>query len=213
MFIKPKKTTFNAPALVYRRFSRIERSRQNAIVYKCEKNVTGTYSWFVFDAELQTFTEILEEDVNAKEIVMVTSNSVIYQSGENYFYWNNTINTTATPINTWVKTQTLPNTYTTLKDAGYSNIGRYQMNAYYFVGQVDYIITGEVAGTKTQPIKGNIMDLQSMNIKYYNDDIIIGEEDLVVVDGALFSAESPDYSIKHMPRPYTIRYVTLNSIL
>ena len=210
MNIKPKKTTFNPKALVYRRISKIESSLQESIVYKCLQDNGVAYQYFIFDKDKNEFAEIYDiGHLNAKEYRVVTSQYQVFKSNNTYFHWNTTIN----PKNTWVATDTLPQNYTTLADAGFSNIGKYQMNAYYFVGQIDYIITGEVAGTKTQPIKGIIMDLESMNIKYYNDDIVIGEEDLVVVGGKLFSAESPDYSIKHMPRPYTIRYVTLNSIL
>ena len=57
------------------------------------------------------------------------------------------------------------------------------------------------------------MPLQSMNIKYYDDGLTLDQEDLVVVNGALYTVENPDYSIKHMPRPYKIYYATLNSIM
>ena len=205
MNLKPKKTTFNTPALVYRRFSRIERSRENLIAYNC-LGYPNSHYYFVFDTE-KGFVSISSEVYStATKVISVTSSTQIFQYQNKYYQWN-------TIQKKWIESDTLPIGYTTLAQTGWSNMGKYQMNAYYFVGQVDFIITGEVAGTKTQPIKGIIMDLESMNIKYYNDDIVIGEEDLVVVDGKLYSAESPDFAIKHMPRPYIIRYVTLNSIL
>ena len=205
--LKPKKTTFNAPALVYRRFTRLESSRQLSIVYKCADRF-NQYTYWVFDREKLYFSSINNvADLINPTFIVVNDNSQVFQFGEYYYYWDKlTVY--------WVRTQTLPQNYTTLAGTGFSNIGtKYQINQYYCVGQINYIITGEVAGTKTQPIKGMIMPLTSLNIKYYDDDLILDQEDLVVLNGALYSVENPDYSIKHMPRPYKIYYATLNSIL
>lgn len=205
MNLKPKKTTFNPKALVYRRFSRIERSRENLVAYDCIGN-DSSHNYFIFDTE-KGFVSISNEVFStATKVIQVTAASQIFQYQDKYYQWR-------TIQKVWLALSILPSDYTTLAQTGWSNMGKYQMNAYYFVGSVDFIITGEVAGTKTQPIKGQIMDLESMNIKYYNDKIIMSEEDLVVVNGKLYSVESPDYSIKHMPRPYKIYYATLNSVL
>lgn len=214
MNIKPKKTTFNSPALVYRRVTRTFSALSYLNVYKCE-NHNGDLLYFVFDKDEVDFVEIELPELEHELIVVGTSSTMVFTTKDQngkiyYFYWNSIANNNN---GAWVKSETIPESYTTLRQAGFANIGKYQTNAYVYVGQVDYIITGEVAGTKTQHIKGLIMPLQSMNIKYYDDSCVIDEEDLVVVNGALYSAESPDYSIKHMPRPYKIYYVTLNSIL
>lgn len=204
--LKPKKTSFNARALVYRRITRLERSRQSLIVFKCLM-LDSSYTYYNFDSELQEFVSVdITSLVGDYELVVVTTSTAIYQCGANYFYWD-------TSTQKWVKTTTLPVGYTTLAQTGFSNIGKYQTNAYVYAGAIDYMIKGEVAGTKTQPIKGTILPLQSMNIQYFDDYINIGEEDLVVIDGLLYSVENPDYTIKHFPRPYKIYYATLNSIL
>lgn len=203
--LKPRKTTFNPKLAVYRRFTRIEKSLSLKILFKCPKQ-NSNFDYFAFDYDNQHFVKVNDNVPSNVQLVTITSSSQIFQSGTNYFYWD-------TVHYKWQKTTTLPVGYTSLANAGFSNIGRYQTNTYYFVGSIDYIITGEVAGTKTQPIKGNIMPLTSMNIKYYDDYLNLDEEDLVVVDGHLYSVESPDYSIKHSPRPYKIYYATLNSIL
>ena len=205
MILKPKKTSFNAPAVVYRRVTRLERTRTEQTVFSCVADNSDLY-YYIFDSELNDFvvidpTEIVGEYTTRS----VTSTNQYFQNGSDYFHWNTT-------THEWAKTQNLPATYT-LNPAGYSNIAKYQKNVYVYAGTFDYVITGEVAGTKVQPIKGNIMPLKSMNIKYYNDFINLDEEDLVVVNGALYAVESPDYVIKHMPRPYKIYYATLTSIL
>ena len=204
--LKPKKTSFNARALVYRRITRLEKSRQSLIVFKCLM-LNSSYTYYNFDNDLQEFVSIdISTLVGDYDLVVVTSSTAIYQSGTNYFYWN-------TSTEKWVKSTTLPVGYTTLQDAGFSNIGTYQTNAYIYAGAIDYMIKGEVAGTTTQPIKGTILPLQSMNIQYFDDYINIQDKDLVVIDGLLYKVESPDFTIKHFPRPYKIYYATLNSIL
>ena len=211
MFLKPKKTTFNEPAAVYRRVTRVQSSLNDLIVYKAQGTYYQLWHWYTFDKDKQEFTLVADVTYNGPaQSTIVVSEGDVFMSGNYYFYWDKNGNNGR---GAWVKTETLPNTYTTLKSAGFNNIAKYQTNQYIYVGSIDYVIKGEVAGTKTQPIKGAIMHLTSMNIQYYSDDIIIDEEDLVVVGGHLFMAESPDYTIKHMPRPYRINYVTLNSIL
>ena len=87
------------------------------------------------------------------------------------------------------------------------------MNKYYYVGSFDFMIKGSVEGTTAQFIKGNILPLSSMNIKYFTDDITINHDDLVVVDKRLFSVEDTEMDIKYNPKPYKVYFATLNSIL
>ena len=210
MFLKPKKTTFNEPAAVYRRVTRIQSSLDKLVVYKAQRANYATWLWYYFDKDKQEFTYVSQASYDGPaQSTIVVSDTDVFASNGYYFYWNKNGNN---GDGAWVKTDTLP-TGKTLKGAGFDNIAKYQTNQYIYVGSIDYVIKGEVAGTRTQPIRGAIMHLTSMNIQYYSDDIIIEEEDLVVVGGRLFMAESPDYTIKHMPRPYRINYVTLNSIL
>ena len=211
MILKPKKTTFNTPAAIYKRVTRIFRSLDSLVVYKAQGTYYQLWHWYSFDKDTLEFTWVADVTYNGPAQSTITvSDGDVFMSGGFYFYWDKTMNGGK---GGWIKSAQLPQNYTTLLDAGYNNIARYQTNQYIYAGTIDYIITGEVSGTKTQPIKGVIMPLTSMNIKYHSDDVVIDEEDLVVIDGNLYSAESPDYSIKHMPRPYKTHYVTLNSIL
>lgn len=95
----------------------------------------------------------------------------------------------------------------------FGDIGKYQVNNYYYVGSFDYIVTGNIEQSNTQYIKGNIMPLTALNIKHYNDDIDIRQDDLVVVDHHLYSVESPSKTHLHFPKDYYVYYATLNSIL
>lgn len=100
-----------------------------------------------------------------------------------------------------------------LKKLGFNNIGKYQTNKYYYSGSFDYIIKGSIEGTTTQYVKGNIVPLTSLNIKFYDDDITLTTDDLVVIDGHLYSVENPETVYKQQPKPFKIHFATLNNML
>jgi hypothetical protein len=95
----------------------------------------------------------------------------------------------------------------------FNNIAKYQTNKYYYIGNFDFTIKGSIEGTTAQYIKGNIIPLTSLNIKYFDDEINLRTDDLVVVDGHLYSVENPETTIKQQPKPFKIHFATLNSIL
>lgn len=95
----------------------------------------------------------------------------------------------------------------------FNNIAKYQTNKYYYIGNFDFTIKGSIEGTTAQYVKGNIIPLTSLNIKYFDDEINLRTDDLVVVDGHLYSVENPETTIKQQPKPFKIHFATLNSIL
>ena len=211
MFLKPKKTNLNPNALVYRRITHLERSRNTLIVYKCIKN-NGEYRYFIFDLVDGGFVEIDLSTLTSapKEMIVVTLTTQIFINGATYWYWNKILESGE---GKWVSTDTKPSTITTLANTGFSNTANYQTNEYIFVGSFSYTIKGEVIGALTQQLKGNIMPLTSLNIQYYNDYIDLRVDDLVVINNQLFSVENPNYDVKHMPKDFKIYSVTLNSVL
>lgn len=94
-----------------------------------------------------------------------------------------------------------------------SSIAKYQKNAYYYAGSFQFMIRGSIEGTTTQYLKGNIAPLTSMNIKYFDDTIALNVDDLLVIDGRLYSIENQDTDIKYQPRKYLVHFATINSIL
>ena len=98
-------------------------------------------------------------------------------------------------------------------NASFNNIAKYHTNKYYYVDSFAFVIKGSIEGTTAQYIKGNIIPLTSLNIKFYEDDIALSTDDLVVIDGHLYSVENPETSIKQQPKPFKIHFATLNNIL
>ena len=94
----------------------------------------------------------------------------------------------------------------------YGTIGKYQTNAYCLERSFQFTIKGSIAGGTTQFVKGNIVELTNITIKYYDDSVNMSPDDLVVINGRLFSVEDPLMDRKMNPRPFRIYTATLNSI-
>lgn len=195
MKMKFKSTAKLPKGLLYRRFIGLEKSTNLTIVYK-----TDDGKFWTFDNETLTFSQTPKAE---GEIVIVETNKTILKYQSTYFKYNGTA---------WETLTELPENVVLL-NASFNNIGRYQTNKYYYVGSFDFMIKGAVEGTTAQFIKGNIIPLSSMNIKYFTDDITINHDDLVVVDKRLFSVENTEMDIKYNPKPYKVYFATLNNIL
>jgi hypothetical protein len=201
MKLKPKSTTHNPRALLYKRFIGLEKSVNLQIIY----NTVSDGLFWTFDNLTLTFTALDGELVpQGSKIVEIQDFSSVLQYQGTYFRYNGI---------EWQKITDLSGSNITTLNASFNNIAKYQTNKYYYVGSFDFVLKGSVEGTTAQYIKGNIIPLQSFNIKFYEDDIEISADDLVVVGGHLYSVESPETSIKQMPKPFKIHFATLNNIL
>lgn len=200
MKFKPKSTVHNPRALVYRRFIGLEKSINLATVYF---TLTDSKYW-TFDNETLEFSQIDASLIPTESIVKnITDLITILTYQGNYFRYTGT---------QWEKTNSL-NMDMTLLSATFNNIAKYQTNKYYYVGSFDYMIKGSVDGTTTQYIKGNIIPLTSLNIKYFDDSINLAVDDLVVIDKKLYAVENPEIVKKMQPKAFNIYFATLNSIL
>lgn len=201
MKLKPKSTTLNPKALLYRRFIGLEKSESLGYVY----NTTSDGRFWTFSNETQEFSVISTLPSGSKTIAVIDFKTIL-QYKENYYLYNGSA---------WVTTS-VPDTSDeeiSLLSARFNNIAKYQMNKYYYVGSFDYTIRGSISGTTSQYLKGNIIPLNSLNIKYFDDEIGLQPDDLVVIDKHLYSVEDPETDEKHMPRNFNIYFATLNSIL
>ena len=199
MKLKPKNTVLLDRALLYKRFTSIETSYNYENVYK---TLTDNKYW-LFNAETLNFVEVFDiVDTNYK-ITSISDITQILQYQTNYFRYGE---------NGWEKVNLLDDNISILS-AKFNNVGKYQMNKYYYVGSFDYMLRGSIEGTTTQYLKGNIMPLTSLNIKHYNDDIILNVDDLVVLDKHLFSVENIEEDRKFLPKEYKVYFATLNNIL
>lgn len=207
MKMKFQSTTLQPKALLYRRFTSIEHSNNLETLYETqtEQNGTTTPTYWLFDYETQNFIKLDSESApKIAKIVPISDFYTVLQYRSAYYRFNGV---------EWQKTGNTSSDKITLLSASFNNVGKYQTNKYYYVGSFDYMLKGSISGTETQFVKGNIIPLRSLNIKFFDDDLRVTEDDLVVVDGHLYSVENPEDDIKHQPYQYTIHFATLNSIL
>ena len=198
MKLKPKSTVHNPLALVFRRFTVINESFTVENIYM----TVADNKYWVFDNQKLSFIEVDNAVISASTKVTNVFNYNVLQYQKLYFKYNGT---------SWVSIEDISGL--TLLSALYNNVGKYQTNKYYFSGSFDYMIKGSIEGTTSQYIKGNILPLTSLNIKYFDDDISLSVDDLVVIEGKLYSVEDPETTIKQQPKPFKIYFATLNSIL
>lgn len=198
MKLKPKSTVHNPLALVFRRFTVINESFTVENIYM----TVADNKYWVFDNQKLSFIEVNNAIISASTKVTNVFNYNVLQYQKLYFKYNGA---------SWESIEDISGL--TLLSALYNNVGKYQTNKYYFSGSFDYMIKGSIEGTTSQYIKGNILPLTSLNIKYFDDDISLSVDDLVVIDGKLYSVEDPETTIKQQPKPFKIYFATLNSIL
>ena len=195
MYLKPKNNNEHN-GLLYKRFLSLESSKGLSILYKTTDNKYWTFDYNVLD--FVQFTDILP---SGTQIVNITATMVLTYLA-NYMYYTTE----------WVITQTFDTTGYTLLSAKYGNIGKYQMNKYYYSGNFSYMIKGDTTGTTGQRIKGLIAPMTNFTIRTFDDNLIISADDLIVIGDRLYSVEDTGTTIKK-PSNYKIYYATLNSIL
>lgn len=209
MRLKYKNTNLNPKALVYRRFIGIEKSLNLQIIYNIRPSQYVNGVDWTFDYQKEEFTQVPNNityypDLQNSKYIIGYTNKTVFKYQDYYYIYRTT---------GWEKSKTIPQGMETLENLGYNNIGRYQVNQYYYDGSFDFVIKGSISGSTTQYVKGNIIPLTSLNIKYFSDEINLTKDDLVVIDGRLYSIEDVELNAKRMPKAFNIYFATLNNIL
>lgn len=207
MKLKPKTTTLSPRALVYKRFTNIEKSLNPETVLYITVSSQSIVTRWLFDYQQLQFIQITAsespDESKTKTVYIYQNNNVIFNYQGNLFQYNFT-------TGAWEQLQSAE--VATL-DLLYNNIGKYQTNRYYYTGSFTYVMKTDPESTTVQYVKGNITPLTTFSIKYFNDYINLCPDDLVVIDGHLYSVGSPEKIHKHMPKEYYVYYATLNSLL
>lgn len=202
MFLKPRSSTLNPRALLYKRFIGLEESQNLKTMY-----VTSDSKIWLFDYATLTFNDIPNTLIppGAKLITIPSTHTVLSYLNTYFRYYPYTAS--------WGVIDPKIEPGLTILSATFNNIGKYQMNKYYYVGSFDFMIKGSIEGSTAQYVKGLITPLSSMNIRTFNDDVILSPDDLCVVYGKLYAIENLELSQKRMPKPFNIYFATLNNIL
>lgn len=198
MKMKPRSTTLNPRALLYKRFIGLEKSSNMQTVYKTYDEI-----FWSFDNNTLTFYKVENSLIPSTSKIIEVSPIQALKYQNNYFYY--------TTAKKWVVKDN--NTQFFEAKIKWNNTARYQANNYYYVGSFVYTHSGTISETTTQYLKGNTMPLSSMSIKTYEDSLEFKKDDLCVIGNRLYSIEEVEHEHKQMPKDFYIHYLTLNSIL
>lgn len=203
MYLKPRNSVLNPPALLYRRYNEIVIAQDKTSMIQ-----TSDLKWWVFDANSLTFSEVdaTYAAANTKTYPYTTGTFPVAVFAGNQFSYSESEGWQPYNANS---AGSLESNFCNMTSAF---IAKYQINRYYFVRAFDYMRSDTEDGATIQPIKGLVTPIHSFDIRTY-DDVSFNTDDFVVLDGHLYSVENPSTSIKMLPRPFTITSVTLNSIL
>lgn len=196
MKLKPKMSVHNKKALLYRRYTDIIEIKSLKTLYKTQDDKV-----WALDGSTLTFKEVFEYPSTSNIIVAHGNDTAVLFKDKTFIY---------SSTNGWEEKES---TLQAVVKGYSSNISTIQANKYYYVGAFDYIIKGTQEMSETQFLKGNILNLTSVNIMHFNDYINLDHDDLVVVDGRLYSVANPSISFKQQPKKYKIYTATLNSII
>ena len=194
MLLKPRNTVFNERAKVYKRFLSIDEVRNKRVIYRTPDN-----KFWMFNSVSLDFDETTAPtEPNIKKIY-ISDETLEYR--DKYYSYG---------VSGW---EVRNSGNYKLLSMEFGNTARFQANKYYFVGTMDYIIKGAIEGNATQWIKGNALPLNSFNIQYFDDELILCKDDLVVIGTRLFEVEDTEVVQKRQPKPYYVYSSTLNNIL
>lgn len=201
MFTKPKSTTKLPLAMLYKRYVAIESAFGKNFVYYVVDNLKRKY--FIFDSVNEDFIEIREDEKGTAQEVQILHNRA-FSYNDKYYKYN-----VATK-----KIEKIDNSDSfyvgIIKDS--PNIGKYQLNKYYYASSFQFTINGDIEESVIQSIKGLMSPLTSLTIKTYSD-IDIKVDDLVVINKRLYHIESVSKTVKRMPKAFVITTLIINSIL
>lgn len=199
MKLKPRSTTQNRRALLYKLFINMEQSYGTLTAYSTQDN-----KLWLFNAEKAEFVAVAQTALTAgTRITAITNFTSVVKFKDKYFRYNG---------NEWQEIEDVE-ANVDLLSASFNNVAKYQTNKYYYVGSFDFMVKGGIEDTTTQYLNGNIIEVQSLNIRHFDDSVHLSPDDLVVVDGRLYSVENPETVQKRMPEPFNVYFATLNSIL
>lgn len=232
MILKPRKSNLNAPLIHFKRYEvdnigQIIKDYDTIYKTLIYDSLNGTYTniqFWKFNKEAQDFDEVSYNNLTPlqKENVVdfIWSSTIplvyVYDSGANAYYTEYSEDILIWHKVEFVSLESLEETYSnhgTMKQETYM-AKSYKMpkNVYYNSGKYNYVISGSINESVGQPVKGLIISVADMTIRIDQENDI-REQDLVVLDGRLYIVESQELSLKKMPRPFNIKYLTIHNIV
>ena len=200
MFLKPKHTYLDKPALHYKKVIDIAKYLNTTYYYYYEKYVEGVLTgfYYIFDRETQMFIKV---DSCSGSRIDIIPTIMVYGYDNKYFGYD--------PDNEWIVLDYTPNNFIEIySDKEYRN----QKNIYVKDRFFDYTIISDVNENEEQIIKGLITPTKSFDIKYYDDDLKLRDDDIVQIDNELFFVSETSYKQLRLPKAHKTYFCTLTKL-
>ena len=200
MFLKPKHTYLDQPALHYKKIIDIaEYFNSNPHFYFPNGD---SYKNYVFDKTTETFIDA-DTDWLAGYGILIDGTAT-YRYNNKYFKYDTT-NLIWTTITQNQATETILTVYNNNMYKGQKN--RYIKNRYF-----DYTIVSDINENQEQIGKGLISDNKSFDIKYTDDEINIKDDDIIQIENEIFIVSESQYKVIRLPKPYKTYFCTLTRL-
>jgi hypothetical protein len=200
MFLKPKHTYLDQPALHYKKIIDIaEYFNSNPHFYYQSGDV---YKNYVFDRNTETFVDADTELLTGVGILIDGSNT--YQYSNKYFKYDTT-NLVWTTITQDQATETIISVSS-------NNVYRGQKNRYIKDRYFDYTIISDINENEQQIGKGLISDTKSFDIKYTDDEVNIKDDDIIQIENELRFVSETQYKVIRLPKPFKTYFCTLTRL-
>lgn len=196
MFYKPKHTYLDQPALHYKKVIDIALYTNTKTYYYYGSLVNRLY--YTFDIEAETFKEV---DACSGEGIEIIPVLYVYRFGNKYFGYN-------LDHEWFVLDYSVDNFIEIYADKQYRN----QKNAYVKDRFFDYVRISDVNESEEQIIKGLITPTKSFDIKYYDDDIKLRDDDIVQIGNELYFVSETSYKEIRLPKAHKTYFCTLTRL-
>ena len=194
MFLKPKHTYLDQPALHYKKVIDLTKYLLAPTYYYYTSGSVNKL--YVYDRDKKEFV-LIESDYGNGIAIDTTKKYTI----DNVYWQYNSV------LLKWeqVSVDSAEDIITALD---YRN----QKNRYIKNKAFDYIVISEINESAEQIHKGLISQHKSFDIKYTDDDVYIDDDDIVQIDNELFMVSDSSYKIVRLPKPYKTYFCTLNRL-
>lgn len=201
MFLKPKSTHLNRCALHYRKIIDIATTYSAEVIYKATINA-DTFYCYIFDRTIEDFVKI-NNDTNA--IFPIPVSNTIMLSYNGYYFEYDFVNLV------WDK-KPLDENKLILPVNNAWNSRTNQIGYYVRDREFDYTLVSDVNKSEEQLIKGLVVDLETFDIKFSDDNLHMENEDIVQIKNDLYVVSDLSYKILRSPKELIYYFCTLTKL-
>ena len=198
--LKPKHTYLDQPALHYKKIIDIAKYLNGMVHYYITYG--DSFKNYIYDKTQQEFVDADTDFLNGQGVLISAANT--YNFRDKYY----TYDIVNYEWNEIAQADIIGNIVDIYDGSTYKG----QKSRYIKDRFFDYTIVSDVNENVEQIHKGLFTSNKSFDIRYYDDDIKIEDDDIVQIGNELFFVSESSKKIIRMPKPYTTYFCTLTKL-